>query len=50
VKNAEGKEAVWTIDLKKAGTVTKGPATKSDVSISLSDGEYSGIHSQVLSF
>ncbi|KAH7341949.1 SCP2 sterol-binding domain-containing protein [Rhizoctonia solani] len=34
----DGKEAVWTIDLKKEGTVKKGPATgKPDVAIILSD-------------
>ena len=34
----DGKEAVWTIDLKKEGTVKKGPATgKPDVVIILSD-------------
>ncbi|KAG9095018.1 hypothetical protein FS749_011273 [Ceratobasidium sp. UAMH 11750] len=39
VSNAEKKEAVWTIDLKKEGTVKKGPASgKPDVVISLSDG------------
>ena len=38
VKNAEGKEAVWTIDLKKTGTVYKGNAKpKADVTIILSD-------------
>ncbi|KDN50661.1 hypothetical protein RSAG8_01159, partial [Rhizoctonia solani AG-8 WAC10335] len=32
------KEAVWTIDLKKEGTVKKGPATgKPDVAIILSE-------------
>ncbi|KII84425.1 hypothetical protein PLICRDRAFT_46335 [Plicaturopsis crispa FD-325 SS-3] len=38
VKNKEGKEAVWTIDLKKTGTVYKGEAKpKADVTIILSD-------------
>ncbi|KAI3621822.1 sterol-binding protein [Moniliophthora roreri] len=38
VKNAEGKEATWTIDLKKKGEVTKGPAKpKADVTITLGD-------------
>ncbi|KAG8766122.1 hypothetical protein FRC12_007080 [Ceratobasidium sp. 428] len=39
VSNADKKEAVWTIDLKKEGSVKKGPATgKPDVVIMLSDG------------
>ncbi|KAJ1307356.1 hypothetical protein OPQ81_001461 [Rhizoctonia solani] len=34
----DGKEAIWTIDLKKEGTVKKGPAAgKPDVAIILSD-------------
>ncbi|KAK4688424.1 hypothetical protein P7C73_g1684, partial [Tremellales sp. Uapishka_1] len=37
VKNSEGKEAVWVIDLKNKGEVTKGPAKKPDVSMTLSD-------------
>ena len=38
VKNAEGKEAVWTIDLKQTGTVYKGePKSKPNVTIILSD-------------
>ncbi|KAG9127875.1 hypothetical protein FRC07_008143 [Ceratobasidium sp. 392] len=38
VANADKKEAVWTIDLKKEGTVKKGPATgKPDVVIMLSE-------------
>ncbi|KAH9847505.1 sterol-binding-like protein [Lenzites betulinus] len=38
VKNAEGKEGVWTIDLKKTGTVYKGePQQKANVTILLSD-------------
>jgi len=43
IKNG-GKEAVWTIDLKKTGTVYKGPAqTKSDVTISTSDDTFHGM-------
>ncbi|KAH9037819.1 sterol-binding-like protein [Lactarius pseudohatsudake] len=41
VKDATGKEAFWTIDLKKTGTVKKGEAKslglKPDVTIILSD-------------
>ena len=38
VKNAEGKEAVWTIDLKQTGSVYKGePKSKPNVTIILSD-------------
>ncbi|KAL8278815.1 hypothetical protein RQP46_008884 [Phenoliferia psychrophenolica] len=38
VKSAKGKEGVWTIDMKKDGTVYKGPAKpKADVTIALSD-------------
>jgi putative sterol carrier protein len=41
VKNAAGKEAFWTIDLKKTGVVKKGEAKslglKPDVTIILSD-------------
>ena len=38
VKNAEGKEAVWTIDLKTTGTVYKGePKSKANVTIIMSD-------------
>jgi len=41
VKNAAGKEASWTIDLKKTGTVKRGEAKshglKADVTILLSD-------------
>ncbi|KAK8853376.1 hypothetical protein IAR55_004080 [Kwoniella newhampshirensis] len=43
VKNSEGKEAVWVIDLKNKGEVTKGPAKKPDVSISLSDDTFIGL-------
>lgn len=38
VKNDEGKEAIWTIDLKKTGTVYAGTAKpKADVTLLLSD-------------
>ena len=38
VKNAEGKEGVWTIDLKETGSVYKGePKKKANVTIILSD-------------
>jgi len=38
VKNAEGTEATWTIDLKSTGTVYKGaPKSKPNVTIMLSD-------------
>ena len=38
MKNESGKEAIWTIDLKKTGTVYKGKAKpKADVTIILSD-------------
>ncbi|GAA5829865.1 hypothetical protein JCM3766R1_006684 [Sporobolomyces carnicolor] len=38
LKNKEGKESVWTIDLKKEGKVYKGNAKpKADVTISLAD-------------
>jgi len=38
IKNKEGKEAVWTIDMKKTGTVYKGPAKpKADVTLIFDD-------------
>ena len=38
VSNAEKQTAIWTIDMKKTGTVYKGPAKpKADVTIILSD-------------
>ncbi|KAF8591125.1 sterol-binding-like protein [Ramaria rubella] len=38
MKNEEGKEAVWTIDLKKTGTVYKGPAKpRADVTLIFDD-------------
>ena len=39
MKNTEGKEVIWTIDLKKEGTVYKGVAKpKADVTL-IFDGE-----------
>ncbi|KAF9260879.1 sterol-binding-like protein [Marasmius fiardii PR-910] len=44
VKNDEGKEATWTIDMKKKGEVSKGPAKpKADVTIRLSDETFAGL-------
>ncbi|UOH83391.1 hypothetical protein LQV05_006119 [Cryptococcus neoformans] len=43
VKNSQGKEAIWVIDLKNEGKVTKGPANRPDVSISLSDDTFIGL-------
>ena len=38
MKNAENKEAVWTIDLKSTGSVYKGePKNKANVTLILSD-------------
>ncbi|KAK7690745.1 hypothetical protein QCA50_005844 [Cerrena zonata] len=38
VKNEEGKEGVWTIDLKQTGSVYKGePKSKANVTLILSD-------------
>ncbi|KAI0697968.1 sterol-binding-like protein [Cytidiella melzeri] len=38
IKNAEGKEATWTIDLKNTGSIYKGKAKqKANVTIILSD-------------
>ena len=38
VKNAEGKEAVWTIDLKNTGSIYRGEAKqKPNVTIIVSD-------------
>jgi len=38
IKNKEGKEVVWTIDLKKTGTVYKGAAKpKADVTLIFED-------------
>ena len=42
IKNDAGKEAVWTIDMKKTGTVSKGPAKpKADVTIIMTDETFS---------
>ncbi|KAI0044911.1 sterol-binding-like protein [Auriscalpium vulgare] len=44
VKNDAGAEAVWTIDLKTAGTVYAGPAKpKADVTIILSDDTFGAL-------
>ncbi|KDQ57037.1 hypothetical protein JAAARDRAFT_281365 [Jaapia argillacea MUCL 33604] len=44
IKNAEGKEGVWTIDLKKTGTVYKGEAKpKPDVALILSDETFTSL-------
>ncbi|KAI0951005.1 hypothetical protein AcW1_008163 [Taiwanofungus camphoratus] len=38
VKNVEGKEAIWTIDMKTSGTVYKGEAkSKPNVTLLMSD-------------
>ncbi|ORY51442.1 sterol-binding-like protein [Rhizoclosmatium globosum] len=37
VKNAEGKETTWTIDLKDKGDVLLGAEGKADITVSLSD-------------
>ncbi|RSH86452.1 uncharacterized protein EHS24_004708 [Apiotrichum porosum] len=43
IKNPEGKEATWVIDLKEAGNVTKGAGKKADVTISLTDETFLGL-------
>ncbi|KAF9042702.1 sterol-binding protein [Rhodocollybia butyracea] len=46
------KEAIWTIDLKKAGKVTKGPApagSKADVTITMEDETFTDLASGKLS-
>nr|ODN90910.1 sterol-binding protein [Cryptococcus depauperatus CBS 7855] len=43
VKNGQGKEAIWVIDLKNEGNVTKGAAKKPDVTITLSDDTFLGL-------
>ncbi|KAJ3551557.1 hypothetical protein NM688_g4629 [Phlebia brevispora] len=38
IKNAEGKEAIWTIDLKTSGSIYKGQAkSKPNVTLLMSD-------------
>ncbi|CAG8577421.1 10236_t:CDS:2 [Paraglomus brasilianum] len=37
IKNAEGKEQIWTLDLKKEGTVKTGKAGKADCTIKMDD-------------
>ncbi|EKD04761.1 hypothetical protein A1Q2_00991 [Trichosporon asahii var. asahii CBS 8904] len=43
IKNAQGKEATWVIDLKKEGTVSKGAGKKPDVNISMTDDTFQGL-------
>jgi len=44
IKNAAGEEKTWTIDLKKTGKVTKGPAKpKADVTIISGDETFLGL-------
>ncbi|KIM22083.1 hypothetical protein M408DRAFT_333086 [Serendipita vermifera MAFF 305830] len=44
IKNGEGTEENWTIDLKKEGCVYKGPAKgKADVTIILSDDTFADL-------
>ncbi|WVN90918.1 uncharacterized protein L203_106163 [Cryptococcus depauperatus CBS 7841] len=43
VKNGQGKEAIWVIDLKNEANVTKGAAKKPDVTITLSDDTFLGL-------
>ncbi|CAD6585658.1 MAG: hypothetical protein TREMPRED_004191 [Tremellales sp. Tagirdzhanova-0007] len=42
VKNSEGKETTWVVDLKNEGKVSKGAAKKPDTFISLADGKLNG--------
>ncbi|WOO81522.1 Fatty acid-binding protein [Vanrija pseudolonga] len=42
-KKAAVKEAIWVIDLKNAGTVSKGAAKKADVTITLGDDTFLGL-------
>ena len=37
IKNAEGEEQIWTLDLKKEGTVKTGKAGKADCTIKMDD-------------
>lgn len=44
IKNAAGKEGIWTVDFKKVGEVYAGPAKqKADVTISLSDDTFQNV-------
>lgn len=44
IKNSEGEEGVWTIDLKKTGTVYKGPAQpKADVTLIMADDTFASL-------
>ena len=40
VKNVEGKVQSWSIDLKTTGAITLGPASKPDITIAVSDGDF----------
>jgi putative sterol carrier protein len=37
LKNNEGKEESWYLDLKKEGKIAKGPAPKADITLIVSD-------------
>ncbi|CAG8484023.1 238_t:CDS:2 [Paraglomus occultum] len=37
IKNAEGKEQIWALDLKKEGTIKTGKAAKADCTIRMDD-------------
>ena len=53
LKNAEGKEETWTIDLKKKGEITKGgvPAgTKADITLSMADETFTDLASGKVRF
>ncbi len=44
VKNATGKTATWTLDLKNTGDVTLGPSgTKPDIVLSVSDKDFADL-------
>ena len=46
IKNAEGKTQTWTIDMKKTGSVTLGPAKpKADVTLIMDDDTFADLAS-----